>query len=73
MLQCSECNRIIVDSTADGGWKLRARMVIFDESGQAVAICPTCKHKVPVPVVLGDINTLPKPKLYISSDRQGAV
>jgi hypothetical protein len=67
MLQCGECNRIIMDSTADGGWKLRTRMLLFDDKGQARAVCPTCKTQVSVPVLLGEVHVLPKPKLVINS------
>jgi hypothetical protein len=67
MLQCGGCNRIIMDSTSEGGWKLRTRMVLFDEEGQAKAICPTCKTQVDVPIMLGAVNALPKPKLVINS------
>jgi hypothetical protein len=70
MIQCHECRRIIMDST-DGGWKLRTRMVLFDEDG-AKAICPSCKAHVDVPVTLGDVGTpLPKPKMYIANNARG--
>ena len=66
MLQCQECKRIIMDSTSDGGWKIRSRMLLFDSKGNAKAICPTCKHHVPVPIRLGNVeNPLPKPKLIL--------
>jgi len=67
MLNCPECNRIIMDSTSDGGWKLRSRMVLF-HGGKAEALCPTCKTRVEVPVLLGDIgNPPPKPKIVVKS------
>lgn len=66
MLQCEDCRRVIMDSTADGGWKIRTRMLLFDSEGQAKAICPSCKAHVPVPVSLGKVeNPLPKPKLIV--------
>lgn len=66
MLQCPECDRIMMDSTDDGGWKLRTRMVLFGPDGGAHAICPSCKTHVPVDIVLGNMeNPLPKPKLLL--------
>lgn len=69
MLHCTnpKCNRIIMDKTADGGWKLRTRMVLFTDTG-AVALCPSCKTPVTVPVGLTDEpDTLPKPRLSIKA------
>lgn len=69
MLQCPECRRIILDSTSEGGWKLRTRMIVFNEDG-AHAICPSCKHSVQVPIKLdGELNPLPKPKLFLGNDK----
>lgn len=65
MIQCEKCNRIIVDQSENGGAKIRARMILFDENGQATALCPTCKHPVPVPLTLGNIGALPKPRLIV--------
>lgn len=53
MLNCSSCNRVIMDKTKDGGVKLRTRMVLFSDAG-VVALCPTCKTPNTVPVVLRD-------------------
>lgn len=56
-----------MDATQDGGYKVRSRMILFDEKGKAEAICPTCKHRVEVPLQLGNISPLPKPtKLIVS-------
>lgn len=57
MLNCPNCNRIIVDSTQDGGVKLRSRMVLFN-GDVAHAICPSCKTKVEVPLSI-DTSKLP--------------
>jgi len=68
MLCCPKCNRIIVDTTQDGGAKVRSRMLLFDGS-EAHAICPSCKTKVSVPLTI-DASKLPhheKPKHYIST------
>lgn len=59
MLHCPECNRILIDMTSDGGVKLRSRMVLFQGSG-AHAICPSCKTKVEVPLMV-DVSKLPQP------------
>lgn len=65
MLQCPKCNRIIMDIT-ENGYKLRTRMMLFQD-GKTLAICPTCKSSVVVPVLLGDVSTiLPKQKLFIN-------
>jgi hypothetical protein len=67
MVKCPECKRIILDSTQDGGYKLRSRMVLF-KNGKAVALCPTCKSTVEVPVILGDVGEPPaKPKIIVNS------
>lgn len=67
MIHCPKCNRIILDTTADGGYKMRTRMVLFHE-GEAKCICPSCKTKVDVPVVLGDVPLAPpKPKHLITN------
>lgn len=70
MIQCGNCNRIIMDSTSEGGWKLRTRMVLFDDKGKAKALCPTCKTQVDVPIHIGDVNLLPKSKLFINVNNQ---
>jgi hypothetical protein len=69
MLQCTNCRRIILDSTSEGGWKLRTRMLIFQDDGTASAICPSCKTAVKVPVQLdGTQIALPKPTLFVKPD-----
>lgn len=52
MLNCKSCNRIIMDKTRDGGFKLRTRMVLFTPDKGAIALCPTCKTENVVPVAL---------------------
>ena len=49
-----------MDETQDGGYKIRSRMIIFKD-GKAIALCPTCKTNVEVPVILGKVGK-PKPK-----------
>jgi hypothetical protein len=68
MIYCPHCNRIIMDATQDGGYKLRSRMIIFKD-GKATALCPTCKTSVEVPIQLGSVNeeVQPKPKLIVKS------
>ena len=61
MLNCPNCNRIIVDSTQDGGVKLRSRMVIFT-GGTAHALCPSCKTKVEVPLSIDNSKLPPSDK-----------
>lgn len=71
MVNCPSCNRIIMDSTNEGGYKLRSRMVLFHE-GRAHALCPTCKTKVEVPIHVGSMpEAPPKPKhiLNVQNDR----
>lgn len=63
MLQCPECKRIIMDSTSTG-YKLRTRMVLFNDEIGAVAICPSCKAHVRVPVLLGDISMVISKEKY---------
>lgn len=58
MIKCPECNRIIMDVTNDGGYKVRTRMLLLTASG-AEAICPQCKNKVDVPLALGNIADYP--------------
>jgi hypothetical protein len=68
VISCPNCNRIIMDTTQDGGYKVRSRMILFKD-GKAVALCPTCKHNVPIPVVLGNVDTnYTKPKLIIKQE-----
>lgn len=57
MLNCPNCNRIVVDTTNDGGVKVRSRMIIFNGS-EAHALCPSCKTKVAVPLSV-DTSKLP--------------
>lgn len=57
MLNCPKCNRIIVDSTNDGGIKIRTRMLLFNGL-EAHAICPSCKTKIAVPLSV-DKTSLP--------------
>lgn len=52
MIQCPKCKRIIMDSSHDGGVKIRTRMLLFDHEGHAEALCPSCKTKVNVPIQL---------------------
>lgn len=55
-----------MDSTQDGGFKVRSRMILIND-GQATAICPNCKHKVTIPVILGDTPLpLPKSKIVVN-------
>lgn len=54
-----------MDATQNGGYKLRSRMVLINEDGQAEAICPSCKHRVEVPLLLGSVSPLPKPTRLI--------
>jgi hypothetical protein len=57
-----------MDSTEGGGWKIRSRMILFNPSGEAQAICPFCKTKVSVPVLLDKIE-VPKVKQKIIINR----
>ena len=57
LLNCPKCNRIIVDSTIEGGVKIRSRMIIIQD-GRAQALCPTCKTTVEVPIAI-DVSGLP--------------
>jgi hypothetical protein len=71
MIHCPSCNRILMDSTTDGGVKLRSRMVLF-HNGEAHALCPTCKTKVAVPLQLGSMPEAPpktKHVLNMKNDR----
>jgi len=66
MVQCPGCKRIIMDSMQSGGYKIRSRMILFSD-GKAIAICPTCKTHVEVPIILGAIPEEPhKSKLFIN-------
>jgi hypothetical protein len=68
MLNCPSCKRIIVDTTKDGGVKVRSRMILFNGS-EAHAICPSCKTKVVVPLSV-DTSKLPhdtKPKHFVQN------
>jgi hypothetical protein len=61
MLKCQQCNRIIVDSTQDGGVKVRSRMIVFHD-GRAHALCPTCKTEVEVPLAVDTTKFPPSTK-----------
>lgn len=66
MLNCPNCNRIIVDTTNDGGIKVRSRMIVFHDD-EATAICPSCKTTIGVPLMI-DSSKLPpsnKPKHFV--------
>ena len=66
MVQCPECKRIIMDSTQSGGYKIRSRMILFSEN-KAVAICPTCKTYVEVPIILGALpQKISKEKIVVN-------
>lgn len=66
-IHCPKCNRIVLDSMQDGGYKLRARMLLFTDNGEAQALCPSCKHKVNVPVTINKtIAPSPKPYIYVA-------
>lgn len=54
-----------MDSTQDGGYKIRTRMLLFKD-GKAIALCPSCKHEVEVPVALS-VEEVPSqgPKLVV--------
>jgi hypothetical protein len=68
LLNCPKCSRILIDSTTDGGYKLRTRMVLFNANGVAEALCPTCKTKVVVPLIIGDLGVVPpKTKHFIQN------
>lgn len=69
MLQCPKCRRIIIDRIATGGYKVRSRMILF-EGGTAQAICPSCKHRVNVPLSIGEVPEGPShPKHYIDVEK----
>lgn len=70
MITCPKCNRIVMDKTQDGGYKVRSRMIIFKD-GKAVALCPSCKEPIEVPLCLGEVpESLPKPRYIIREGRQ---
>lgn len=48
-----------MDRTGDGGYKLRTRMLLFRDE-KAIALCPSCKSEVDVPVALGDTSSIPE-------------
>lgn len=69
MLNCPNCNRIVIDTTNDGGVKVRSRMILFNGT-EAHAICPSCKTKVVVPLSV-DTSKLPpsdKTMHYVSGN-----
>ena len=53
MINCPRCNRIIVDRTQNGGYKIRSRMILLLD-GKAVALCPSCRYFVTVPLLIED-------------------
>lgn len=66
-IHCPKCNRIVMDSTQDGGFKLRTRMVLFSSEGYAHALCPSCKEPVHVPVFLGRAIASERPFIYVET------
>lgn len=67
MVQCPKCHRIIIDKTQNGGYKVRSRMILFLD-GKAVALCPSCKYYVDVPLLIEEPSQeLPKEKLVINN------
>jgi hypothetical protein len=66
LLNCPNCNRIIVDTTNDGGVKVRSRMILI-HGDTATAICPSCKTTISVPLMI-DVSKLPpsnKPQHFV--------
>lgn len=57
-ITCNKCGRIVLDTLPDGSKKLRSRMILFEGSG-TVALCPSCKNKVAVPVTLTGMEPTP--------------
>lgn len=66
MVKCPNCQRIIMDAMQTGGYKIRSRMILFTE-GKAIALCPSCKHHVEVPIILSSTPKDPcREKIVIS-------
>lgn len=63
MIQCPKCQKNIVDTAEDGTKRLRSKLVLFTDEG-AVALCPSCKEQVPVPVTLGSFENTKQPLVH---------
>lgn len=51
MVECPKCEKILMDTNTDGTRRLRTKILLFEATG-AIAVCPQCKERVPVPVTL---------------------
>lgn len=68
MIQCPKCSKNIVDVAEDGTRRLRSKLILFTEEG-AVAQCPSCKERVPVPLTLGSLENSKQPLFHYVKTR----
>ena len=71
LLSCS-CGEIVLKSV-NGTTKIRNKIIVFRDSGGAVAICKGCgtEHKIPVLLDRAELikSFAHRPRLYIRGDR----
>ena len=58
-MNCPKCNKIIIAIDENGTKKLRSRILLF-EKDKTIAVCPQCKTKIIVPIILDDKTTKTK-------------
>lgn len=52
-LHCPRCERIVLDHQEDGTLRIRTRLILIPDLKEVmVALCPQCKHLIPLPFKL---------------------
>ncbi len=59
MVNCPVCKKTIIVQDDNGIRKLRSRVLLFEEN-KTIAICPQCKTRMEVPVILEEKATKTK-------------
>lgn len=69
-LACSTCHELMIKSV-NGQLKLRTKIVLLSEDGEARAVCKGCNTEIPIPLKLDTdmVKSMAKgnsPRLYLS-------
>ena len=54
--RCPDCGFSCIVGTSEKR-KIRTRVLIFSDNGEAMGICPRCKTQLRLPIVLQDVDT----------------
>lgn len=70
-LACSNCHELVIKSVG-GELKLRTKIILINETGDARAVCKGCNSEIPIPLVLDTemVKSMAKgntPRLYLRS------